>query len=93
MLKTNEYFEGKVKSIALTTSNGDATIGVMEKGEYEFSTSRKETMEVVSGSLNVLLPGKENMETFSKGEIFKVKENQKFKVTVEEETAYICYYK
>ncbi len=32
MLKSNEYYEGKVKSIALTTEQGPATVGVMEKG-------------------------------------------------------------
>ena len=36
MFKTNEYFDGKVKSIALESSEGTATIGVMAKGEYEF---------------------------------------------------------
>ncbi len=31
MLKVNEYFEGKVKSISLTTSEGPATVGVMRR--------------------------------------------------------------
>ncbi len=43
MLETNEYFDGKVKSIGLQTQQGAATVGVMEKGEYEFSTSKEET--------------------------------------------------
>jgi len=32
MLKVNEYFDGKVKSIALENAEGNATVGVMEQG-------------------------------------------------------------
>lgn len=93
MLKTNEYFDGKVKSIGLDTVGGPATIGVMEKGNYEFSTSSKELMEVVSGSLKVTLPGEKSARTILKGKTFEVDKDSKFQVIVEEETAYICYYK
>ena len=44
MLETNEYFEGKVKSIGFQTNTLPATVGVMEVGEYEFDTSKKETV-------------------------------------------------
>ena len=42
MFKTNEYFNGNVKSIAFITKEGPATIGVMAIGEYEFGTSTVE---------------------------------------------------
>ena len=93
MLETNEYFDGKVKSIALNTQQGPATLGVMEKGTYEFSTTKKEIMVVVSGRLKVKLPGKEKYKTILKDKSFQVYENKTFEVIVEEETAYICYYK
>jgi len=51
MFKTNEYFEGKVKSIAFETAEGPATIGAMAEGEYEFGTSSQELMSVVSGMM------------------------------------------
>ncbi len=57
MLKVNEYFDGKVKSIAFSTAEGPATAGVMAKGEYEFGTSAKEIMRVTTGKLTVTLPG------------------------------------
>ena len=53
MFNTNEYFEGKVKSIAFKDTESAATIGVMAKGEYEFGTSKMEVMTVVSGKLIV----------------------------------------
>ena len=93
MLKSNEYFEGKVKSIALNTEQGPGTVGVMEKGEYEFSTTKKEIMVVISGRLKVMLPGKEKYKTISKNKSFQVYENKTFQVIAEVETAYICYYK
>jgi len=92
MLQTNEYFDGKVKSIALQNSKGQSTIGVMDIGEYEFGTSMIEYMTVVSGALTVKLPGEDSWKTFSASETFIVQANQKFGVKVEEQTAYICRY-
>ena len=93
MLKSNEYFDGKVKSIALTTAAGPATVGVMEKGEYEFSTTSKEIMVVITGRLKVKFPGKETYKTYTKDKSFTVYKDSKFSVIAEEETSYICYYK
>lgn len=42
MFKTNEYFDGKVKSLAFNNIEGDVTIGVMAPGEFEFGTSTVE---------------------------------------------------
>ena len=47
MFKVNEYFDGKVKSLAFKTADGPATIGVMAPGEYEYGTS---TVEIMTGS-------------------------------------------
>ena len=72
MLTVNEYFDGKVKSIALQTDTLPATIGVMEPGDYEFGTSQKEVMTVVSGSMDALLPGKSEWQTFAQGDSFEI---------------------
>jgi len=93
MFKTNEYFDGKVKSIAFETAEGPATIGVMAKGEYEFGTSTVEYMTVVSGKLIVLLPDETEWKTFKSNETFIVQANKKFKLKVEIESAYLCIYK
>ena len=93
MFKTNEYFEGKVKSIAFETSEGPATIGVMAGGEYEFGTSTVEFMTVTSGEMSVLLPAKVNWKTYYLNETFKIEKDQKFKVKVNGDTSYKCVYK
>jgi uncharacterized protein YaiE (UPF0345 family) len=92
MLKVNEYFEGKVKSIAFTSSDGPATAGVMAVGGYEFGTSTKEIMIVTSGLLKVKLPGAADWREFKPYERFEVAANQKFQLEVPVESSYICLY-
>ena len=93
MIKVNEYFNGNVKSLGFQPNEGAATVGVMAVGEYEFGTSTVEIMTVVSGCLNVKLPGASEWKKFGKNESFTVAANQKFQLRVEEETAYLCLYK
>jgi uncharacterized protein YaiE (UPF0345 family) len=93
MFKVNEYFDGKVKSLAFTSPAGPATIGVMAPGEYEFGTSTLEIMQVISGRLTVMLPGKKTWKAFGPGKTFAVPANEKFQLKVEQESAYLCLYK
>ncbi|MBF0194146.1 MAG: pyrimidine/purine nucleoside phosphorylase [Magnetococcales bacterium] len=92
MLEVNEYFNGTVKSIAFQTETLPATVGVMAPGEYEFGTSQKETMTVVSGALTVKLPGADSWQTFSQNKSFQVEANEKFQLKVTVATAYLCTY-
>ena len=92
MFKVNEYFDGKVKSIAFKTSTLPATVGVMAAGEYTFGTSQKETMTVISGELTVRLPGSDSWEVFGNGQQFIVEANQSFDLKVANDTAYLCTY-
>jgi len=93
MFKTNEYFDGKVKSIAFKTVNGPATVGVMAIGEYTFGTSTIEHMTLISGKMQVKLPGETTFKKITVNETFIVAANVKFAVKVEEESAYFCLYK
>jgi uncharacterized protein YaiE (UPF0345 family) len=93
MFKVNEYFDGTVKSIAFSESDGPATIGVMAPGEYEFGTAQSEIMHVVSGALTVKLPDASEWETFEAGRRFNVPANSKFQLSVAVETAYLCQYR
>lgn len=93
MIKVNEYFNGTVKSLGLDTAEGPATVGVMKSGEYEFGTASQEIMKVVAGKLTVQLPGETAWQDFVDGQAFVVAANQKFKLKVPVDTAYICWYK
>ena len=92
MFKTNEYFDGKVKSIAFQTETLPATVGVMAPGDYVFNTGDKEKMVVVSGSLTIKLAGDSSETTYTAGESFDVDANSSFDVKVSVETAYLCIY-
>ncbi len=93
MYKINEYFEGNVKSISYKTSDGPATVGVMARGEYTFNTSSEELMTVISGSMEVLLPGDDNWKNYKEFGAFIVPAGAEFRVKVLEDTAYRCYYR
>jgi len=93
MFKVNEYFDGKVKSIAFQTMEGPATIGVMAKGEYEFGTATTEIMTVITGKLIVKLPGETEWKEFSPQETFTVEPDKKFQVKITENSSYLCLYK
>jgi len=93
MFKTNEYFDGKVKSIAFETEQGQATIGVMAAGEYEFNTSTVEHMTVTSGEMQIQFPGESNWKTYKPFETFIVDKDSSFKVKVSGDTSYRCLYK
>jgi purine/pyrimidine-nucleoside phosphorylase len=92
MIKVNEYFDGKVKSFVMNSAEGKKTLGVMEPGEYEFDTDKKEIMTVVEGRLAVYFPEDDEWEDFEKGASFDVPAKSKLKVKVEQETAYLCEY-
>ena len=93
MFNTNEYFEGKVKSVAFENNEGPATIGVMAPGEYKFGTSSKEYMTVTTGVMTVKLPGSEEWKDIQAGETFEVEANSSFLVKVEDQISYLCLYR
>ena len=91
-LKVNEYFEGNVKSISFQGKPYSSTVGVMAPGEYEFGTGKAEIMTVISGELDVKLPGQSDWKKFGAGTKFDVAANSKFQLKVAEDTAYLCQF-
>ena len=92
MIQSNSYFEDKVKSLGYESASSKSTVGVMEPGDYEFGTSTHETMIVIEGELQVILPGETEKKSYKNGEIFEVEANQSFKVTSVGQTSYLCKY-
>jgi len=93
MFKSNTYFNGSVVSIAFNGKDGEATVGVMAPGEYEFGTSKQEHMKIISGAMQVRLPGDSGFKEYGKDDVFIVDANKRFNVFIEVETAYLCLYK
>ena len=92
MFETNEYFDGKVKSIAFQGQAKPATVGAMAAGEYIFNTAEKEKMSVISGQLIIQLDNESEIKTFNAGESFDVDANSSFNVSVPADCAYLCEY-
>ncbi len=91
--EANIYFEGKVTSRTVTFADGSIkTLGIMLPGEYEFSTEKKELMEILSGTLQILLPDSNNWEEIEGGQSFEVPANSSFGIKIMTVTDYCCSY-
>jgi uncharacterized protein YaiE (UPF0345 family) len=89
--KANIYFDGKVASHTVLFADGSKkTLGVMQPGEYEFSTGKAEIMEILSGELDLLLPGGAEWQTVKGGESFQVPANSSFTMKVKIVSDYCC---
>lgn len=90
--EANIYFDGKVTSRTVRFADGTRkTLGIMLPGDYEFGTDQKELMEILSGDLDVQLPGAD-WATFGGGQSFEVPANARFKLKVKTVTDYCCSY-
>ncbi len=89
--EANIYFDGKVVSRTVLFPNGSKkTLGVMQPGQYQFSTADKEIMEIMAGELDVLLPGVTAWKAVKAGESFEVPANSKFTMKVKTLSDYCC---
>ncbi|MFC0560370.1 pyrimidine/purine nucleoside phosphorylase [Halalkalibacter alkalisediminis] len=90
--EANVYFEGKVTSRTVLFESGEKkTVGIMLPGEYEFSTSQKEEMEILAGKLAFKLAGKD-WETIEGKGVFYVPANETFQLKVQSVVDYCCSY-
>ncbi len=90
----NVYFDGKVVSHTLKFGDGSKkTLGVVFAGEYHFTTSSAERMQITDGVCQVRLDGDDHMQRFEAGSHFDVPANSGFTIAVDEGLAqYICSY-
>jgi uncharacterized protein YaiE (UPF0345 family) len=90
--EANIYFDGKVTSRTIHFEDGSKkTLGIMLPGDYEFGTEAKELMEIMSGDLDIQLPG-EDWKSIKGGESFEVPGNASFKLRIRTVTDYCCSY-
>ena len=90
--EANIYYDGKVTSRTVEFSDGEIkSLGIMLPGEYTFNTADKEIMEIMSGELEIRLPGEE-WKTLLTPEIFEVAANSSFDLKIKTVTDYCCSY-
>ena len=91
--EANVYFEGKVVSRTIFLSDGSKqTLGVMQPGEYTFDTKEAEIMEMMSGDLEIRLPGETEFKKLNTPESFNVPANSEFDLKIKTVTDYCCSY-
>lgn len=87
----NIYFDGGVTSRTLRFPNGERkTLGIIQPGDYQFDTGKKELMEILSGEVEVRLPGDEQWRRYGAGETFEVAANATFGIRALSLTDYCC---
>lgn len=91
LAKANIYFDGKVVSHTVITSEGEKkTLGVILPGEYKFDTGAPERMDISSGSCEVKVADASEWKGIGVGNGFEVPGNSSFVIKVAEECQYIC---
>ena len=89
--EANIYFNGAVASHTVLFSDGTKkTLGVMQPGEYTFSTGAAELMEILSGELDLQLAGESGWRRIGGGQSFEVGANSSFTMRVQSVADYCC---
>ena len=90
MLRHNAYFDGAVQSLGFERNGLEATVGVIDSGEFRFNTGVAERMTVVSGMVAAKLPGRD-WHLYPAGTYFEVPASSAFDVRSEGgPAAYLC---
>jgi len=88
----NIYYDGKVTSRTVELADGSTqSLGIMMPGDYTFGTNEAEIMEMMSGELDIKLPGEE-WKTLCTPETFNVPANSSFDLKIKTVTDYCCSY-
>ncbi len=88
--EANVYFGGAVTSRTVLFADGSKkTLGIMQPGEYEFSTGKAELMEILAGDLDVSIAG-DAWKAVKGGEAFEVPAESKFTMKVRTLSDYCC---
>lgn len=92
-LQANVYFDGKVISRTIFLADGSRqTLGVVLPGEYTFSTSQGEIMQITSGTFEVLLPGTTEWINYSADTQFELAAGVSFSIKTSGIAEYCCSY-
>lgn len=89
--EANIYFNGAVASHTVLFADGTKkTLGVMQPGEYTFTTGAPEVMEILSGDLELQVAGEEVWKRIGGGQSFEVPGNSSFSMRVHTVSDYCC---
>ena len=89
--RANVYFDGAVTSRTVIFADGTKkTLGIMQPGEYTFSTGVGEIMEILAGDLRYRIGDQGEWTAVKGGESFSVPSNSSFTMKVAVVSDYCC---
>ena len=88
--QANILFDGNITSRSITFADGSKkTLGIMLEGEYELNTVNKSTIDINTGTLEIMLPAEDWVEYVAPASI-KIAQNSKYKLKVTSLVDYCC---
>lgn len=90
MIKHNTYFDGGVQSLGFERNGRQQTLGVVDPGQYRFTTDGPERMSVVCGELVVRVDGAKETKHYPAGTAFEVPAKTPFDIEAAAPAAYWC---
>ena len=93
--KANVYFDGKVTSRTFYRDDESRfTIGIITAGSYTFDVGDREVVQLISGEVEVLLPGEDAWRKVEAPDSFEVIANSDYQIRTTGVCEYLCdYYK
>jgi len=89
--EANIYFNGAVTSHTVLFPDGTKkTLGVMQPGEYTFTTGAAEVMEILNGELDLQQADGSGWRRIGGGQSFEVAANSSFTMKVQVISDYCC---
>ncbi len=82
------YFDGRVQSLRFREAAGEATVGVITPGTYQFSTDAGERVTILSGTLDVVHAGV--VTSYRADETYVIPPGEYFEVRAAAPVAYVC---
>jgi len=89
----NIYFDGGCTSRTFYDTEGRRkTLGFICKGEYLFSSSAAEVVEIIGGLYEIKLPGESEYTAYGPGGIVNIPAGIEFNVRTDTYVDYVCDY-
>ncbi len=86
-MKHNIYGNGGFQNIEFTDNESAKSIGVVEPGSYTFTTEYEETIQCLTGLLEI------NNNQCLPGEKIVINKGESFTIASKETSSYLCLYK
>lgn len=91
--KANVYWDGKVTSRTCYREDGSRfTLGIITAGSYTFDVGDKEVVQLISGAVEIILPGETSWSKVTAPETFTVPADSSYQIRTTGVAEYLCDY-